>query len=71
MLTRLTDRIEASEENGEIVIIRYGLWGITAEIERRGAGKFVVVHKNKKEKPFKRLVDAEMYLTELARTRKE
>ena len=65
MLTRLADRIEASEETGEEVIIRYGLWGTSAEIERRGPKKFVVVHKNKQEKSFSRLVDAEQDLMKL------
>ena len=62
MLTRLTDRIDATDD-GEVVVRRYGMWGTTSEIEVRGK-KFFVVHSNKKEKEFKRLCDAEDYLKE-------
>ena len=63
MLTRLTDKIESGPD-GEEVIIRYGMWGTTAEIERRN-GKFFVVHKNKRKETFDRLHDAELYLKEV------
>ena len=67
MLTRLTDRFEEGPNgpNFPIRILRYGLWGTTAEIERRKKGLFVVVHKNKQEKKFKTLEEAEAYLHQL------
>lgn len=64
ILSRLTDRIE-SDETGDHVIKRYGLWGITDEVEQRGKGKYVVIQKNKKEKQFKTLAEAEVYMKEL------
>lgn len=63
MLTRLQDRIE-STDSGPIKIIRYGLWGTTAEIERRGR-LFYIVFSNKKEIKFKTLAEAEVYMKEL------
>lgn len=69
MLTRLTDRIEmAADGNGTVKIIRYGMWGITAEIERHGR-KFVVINGKHKPEEFRRLVDAEEYMRELFRNR--
>jgi hypothetical protein len=68
MLTRLADRFEEGPNGPHfpIKIVRYGMWGTTAEIERRKKGLFVVVHKNKQEKKFKTLEEAEVYLTQLA-----
>ena len=63
MLLRLTDRFEEMEDGKELKIIRYGMWGTTSEIERRGR-KWFVVHPNKKEKQFKNLAEAEIYLKE-------
>lgn len=61
MLTRLTDRID--EVDGKPVkVIRYGKWGTTSEIEKRGR-KWFVVHPNGKEKQFKTLEESEQYLT--------
>ena len=60
MLTRLTDRIDASDD-GEVVVRRYGTWGTSSEIEVRNR-KFYVVHPNKKEKKFKTRAEAELYL---------
>jgi len=59
MLTRLSDRIEAGPD-GETRIIRYGLWGVSAEIEKRGR-KFVVIQ-GKKETPYKTLEEAENHM---------
>ena len=59
-LTRLEDRFEDGPD-GQIRVIRYGMWGTTSEIEGRGK-KFTVVHPNKSKKEFKRLVDAQEYL---------
>ena len=64
MLTRLEDRIETDPSGKTIKIHRYGLWGITAEIEKRNR-KWVVVHKNKQEKEFPSLAESEIYLNEL------
>ena len=63
MLTRLTDRIDVDPDGGEMVVKRYGMWGTTTEIEVRKR-KYVMVFPNKKEKTFKRLIDAELYLKE-------
>ena len=68
MLSRLTDRFEDGPDGKPIRIIRYGLWGITAEIEGRGK-KWFVVHSNKKEKEFKTRSEAELYMEELFRKR--
>ena len=67
MLTKLTDRLEEGPDgpNFPIRILRYGMWGTTAEIERRKKGQYVVVHKNKQEKKFKTLEEAEKYLVQL------
>ena len=48
MLTRLTDRMEKDSAGKDVKIIRYGMWGVNAEIERRGR-KFVVIRHGKKE----------------------
>lgn len=64
MLTRLMDRYEETQDGKRLRIIRYGLWGTSAEIEKRGR-KFYVVHPNRKEKDFKSLAEAELYLEEL------
>ena len=61
-LSRLTDRIEDGPD-GTIKIKRYGMWGTMTEIEVRGR-KYFVVHPNKKEKEFKRLIDAQIYLND-------
>ncbi len=66
MLTRLTDRVDVDKNGEDIKIVRYGMWGTTAEIERRGR-KWFVVHPNRKEKSFKNRTEAEIYLTELIR----
>lgn len=66
MLTRLSDRIDCKPDGGEIRVVRYGMWGAMSEIERRGR-KWFVVHQNKKEKEFKSLAEAEIYLTEIVR----
>ena len=68
MLTRLSDRHEAGPDGQQLRIIRYGLWGTSAEIEKRGR-KFYVVHPNRKEKDFKSLAEAELYLEELSSRR--
>lgn len=69
MLTRLTDRMEDGPDGpGTVKIIRYGMWGITAEIERHGR-KFVVINGKHKPEEFRRLVDAEEYMRELFRNR--
>ena len=64
MLTRLSNRIDEDQDGSQLVIKRYGMWGTTAEIEVRKR-KFVVVFPNHKEKTFKRLIDAELYLKEM------
>ena len=63
MLTRLTDRYEEGQDGKQIRIIRYGLWGISAEIEKRGR-KWFVVYPNRKEKQFKCRAECEAYLEE-------
>lgn len=68
MLSRLTDRYEEGQDGKQIRIIRYGLWGISAEIEKRGR-KWFVVHPNRKETNFKTLAEAEVYTEELRRNR--
>ena len=62
MLTRLTDKIEKGAD-GETRIIRYGMWGTSAEIEKHGR-KYVVIHKNKKQATFPTLAEAEVYCKE-------
>jgi hypothetical protein len=68
MITRLTDRIELAPGGGEMVIARFGCWGTTAEIERRGR-KWFVVYPGKKKTPdqFKTKEEAVLYIEELAR----
>ena len=61
MLTRLTDRYDVDKNGKEIRIIRYGKWGTTSEIEKRGR-KYVIVHKNGKGKEYKSLEEAEINL---------
>lgn len=62
MLTRLSDRYEVGQDGQKLRIIRYGMWGSTSEIEKRGK-KYVIVHKNGKERVCKSLEEAEVYLT--------
>jgi len=70
MLTRLTDRIEAlPDDEGEQVIKRYGMWGTTAEIEKRGRVWFVIYPDGNIDK-FKTLTEAEGCLKELVNWRK-
>ena len=69
LLNRLADKIEHGEKDKAVKIARYGMWGPTAEIERRGPKKWTVVQKRKKDVEFKKLVDAEEYLLELVRHR--
>lgn len=61
-LNRLTDRFEDGPD-GPIRVKRYGMWGTGSEVEVRGR-KYFVVHPNKKEKRFKRLIDAQSYLND-------
>ena len=63
MLTRLQNRIDSGPD-GEEVIIRYGMWGRSAEIERHGK-KFHVVLKGKKLQEFRTLEEAEELLKTL------
>ena len=63
MLNRLTDRIE-KDDKGEYVVARFGMWGISAEVERHRR-RWFVVHPNKAKKKFKRKVDCELYMKEL------
>lgn len=70
MLSRLTDRFEDGPDGKKIKIVRYGMCGTSTEIERRGR-KWFVVHPNRKEKEFKRRIDAELYLKELVYPGKE
>lgn len=65
MLTRLADRIESSDEDGQVVIRRFGMWGTNAEIECRKNGYFVVHPHGKGEEKFKTRADAEVRLKEL------
>ena len=64
MLTRLTDRIEEGPDGKEVKVIRYGMWGTNAEIERHGR-KFVVIRKGKKPEIFKTLEEAEQFMKTL------
>jgi len=61
-LNKLTDRFEDGPD-GPIRIKRYGMWGTSSEVEVRGR-KYFVVHPNRKEKQFKRLIDAQIYLND-------
>ena len=63
LLTRLSDRVDTDPDGGQLVVRRYGMWGTNTEIEIRKR-KVVMVFSNKKEKTFKRLVDAELFLKE-------
>lgn len=63
MLNRLTDRIESGPD-GEYVVARFGMWGVSAEVERHKR-KWFVVHPNGKKKNFKTKTDAELYMKEL------
>lgn len=68
MITRLSDRIDPAPGGGEIVVARFGCWGTTAEIERRGRKWFVVYPgKKKKEDKFKTKEEAVLHIEELAR----
>ena len=66
MITRLADRIEPGPAGEEVRVIRYGMWGTNAEIERHGR-KWFVVHPNKSKKRFKNKAECEIYLEELLR----
>lgn len=63
MLNRLTDRIESGPD-GEYVVARFGMWGVSAEVERHGR-KWYVIHPNGKKENFKTKTDAELYMKEL------
>jgi hypothetical protein len=56
--------MEKDSEGKDVKIIRYGMWGVTAEIERRGR-KFVVIRRGKKNEDFKTLEEAELFLRAL------
>ena len=62
MLTRLTDRVEKAKDGTPVKVIRYGMWGTNAEIERHGR-KFDVVRKGKKLESFGTLEEAEKFMT--------
>ena len=64
MLTRLTDRIEEGPDGKEVKVVRYGMWGTNAEIERHGR-KFNVIRKGKKLESFRILEEAEQYMITL------
>ncbi len=64
MLTRLADRMEKDSNGKEVKIIRYGMWGVYAEIERRGR-KFVVIRRGKKNEEFQTLEEAELFMKAL------
>ena len=64
MLTRLTDRIEEGPDGKQVKVVRYGMWGTTAEIERHGR-KFEVVRKGKKLEEFKTREEAEQFMKTL------
>ena len=64
MLTRLTDRIEEGPDGKQVKVIRYGMWGANAEIERHGR-KFVVIRKGKKPEEFKTREEAEQFMKTL------
>lgn len=64
MLTRLADKHYVNQHGKLYRIIRYGLWGVSAEIEKRGR-KFYVVHPNGEAKDFKTLAEAYLYMEEL------
>ena len=61
MLTRLADRIEKDPKGKDVKIIRYGMWGVNAEIERRGR-KYVVIRHGKKNVEFRTREEAEEFL---------
>lgn len=64
MLTRLSDRVEKGKDGKPVKVIRYGMWGTNAEIERHGR-KFVIVRKGKKLESFGTLEEAEKFMTTL------
>ena len=64
MLTRLTDRIEEDQDGTPVKVIRYGMWGTNAEIERKGR-KFIVVRKGKKPEEFNTREEAEQFMKTL------
>ena len=68
MLTRLADRVEKGKDGKPVKVIRYGLWGTNAEIERHGR-KFVVFRKGKEKESFRTLEEAEQFMTTLIRRR--
>lgn len=70
LINRLTDRYEEGSDGKQLRILRYGMWGTSIEIERRGR-KWLVVHPNRKEKEFKRRIDAELYLKQMIYPEKE
>lgn len=63
MLTRLTDRIEEGPDGKDVRIIRYGMWGTNAEIERHGR-KFLIIQNGKTLSEFKTLEEAEVFMKE-------
>ena len=64
MLTRLTDRIEEGSDGKQVKVVRYGMWGTNAEIERHGR-KFEVVRKGKKLESFRTREEAEQFMNTL------
>ena len=68
-LTRLTDRIEADESGGQVIVKRYGLWGTTAEIEANG-NQIKVIKGKRTLINCRSLSDAKLYMEELVRRRK-
>ena len=67
MLKRMADRIAAGPD-GNIRVLRYGMWGTSALIEKR-CGKYYVVISSRKEIEFPSLAEAEVYLKELVSSR--
>ena len=64
MLTRLADRVEKCKDGKPVKVIRYGMWGTNAEIERHGR-KFVVVRNGKEKESFITMEEAEQFMTTL------
>lgn len=64
MLRRLADRVEEGPE-GDILIPRYGMWGISAEVEERGPRQWVLINGKKKEEVFYCKEAAEIRMKEL------
>ena len=64
MLNRLIDRVEEGPK-GKISIPRYGMWGITAEVEKRGPKKWVLINGRKAEEVYRTKEEAEIRMKEL------